>query len=412
MTTLCHGNSSARDGNKRILVVAANLPTPDRASGDLRLSLLLKALTDRFDVHYCAYGAEGQRLRLGLEAFDRYAKDLQAMNVVVHLLDPVEVVQSLTFDVIVYEFHSAAKQYMNELRFRQPQARTVVDTVDIHFNRLASRARVTGLAADRREAKAEKALELRIYRQADALIVVSEVERALIEASGVRVPQFVISNFHVLTKFAANRVPHADLRLIFVGSFAHEPNVDAILYFCGEVWPMVKARLPRATLTVVGGGAPASVRALEGDGVRIAGYVPDLAQIFAESDISIAPLRYGGGIKGKVGEAMAVGLPVVSTSVGVEGMGVIAEQEALIADDPTQFAEAIVRLAADFDLYASLRSSARTLIARTLSADRVGALACQAMEQIVELRAGSLALNQRASRVVRNLYQRHIGWRI
>jgi hypothetical protein len=151
--------------------------------------------------------------------------------------------------------------------------------------------------------------------------------------------------------------------LLFVGSFWHAPNVDAVLWLCREVLPLARRQLPDLHARIVGAGAPPEVRALAGEGVEIAGQVPDLQPDLDGARVSLAPLRYGAGVKGKVGEAMAHGLPVVTTSIGAEGMGIEPGRHALVADDAEAFAAAIVCAHQDQDLWESLRDAGRELIA-------------------------------------------------
>jgi glycosyltransferase involved in cell wall biosynthesis len=377
----------------------------------LRLFHLLRSLVSTYEVDFCAYGAAGQRQRLGTQTFQSYLMALEDEGIRVFADDPVAVVQRKSYGLTLFEFHFAAARYMSEFRRRRPGLRLVIDTVDVHFNRLESQARVTGEVLVSNQARAERSAELGVYRAADALIVVSKSESELLRAHGITTPQYVIPNFHELPHFDLARQMHPDLRLLFVGGFAHVPNVDAINFFCADVWPLVRRQLPTATLAVVGSHPPPAVQKWAGSGIEILGYVPDLDSIFASSDVSIAPLRFGGGVKGKVGEAMAVGLPVVSTAVGVEGMGIVDGVHALIADSPETFAAKIVGLAANPILYSSLRSAAREHIARTMSIETAGGQARMAVAQISNLVPKRLSLGKRLANALRSLFQQHVAWR-
>ena len=135
--------------------------------------------------------------------------------------------------------------------------------------------------------------------------------------------------------------------VLFVGSFDHPPNVDAARWAAREIMPLVRERCPDAVLHVVGSNPTDQVRELAGPGVEVHGWVPDVAPMYARSRVTLAPLRFGAGVKGKVGESLAIGVPVVGTSVAVEGMHLTDGQEVLVADDAPGLADAVVQLLTD-----------------------------------------------------------------
>jgi glycosyltransferase involved in cell wall biosynthesis len=179
----------------------------------------------------------------------------------------------------------------------------------------------------------------------------------------------VISNIHTFPEHVVGRQGRS--HLLFVGGFPHAPNVDAILYFCKDVFPFVQASLPETKLWVVGNAPPAEIVALASDRVVVTGYVPYSAPYLQSALVSIAPLRYGSGMKGKIGEAMACGLPVVTTSIGAEGMGLRDHLDAMIADSAEEFAERIVRLHEDPELWEKLARNGRLRVQQEWSPEAV-----------------------------------------
>ena len=131
---------------------------------------------------------------------------------------------------------------------------------------------------------------------------------------------------------------------MFLGGFAHRPNADAVIWFVTKVMPLLRPLAPGLTLHVYGHGMPEAVRALAGTDVVIEGYVADLAEAFARHRISIAPLRFGAGFKGKLAESLAHGVPVVASSVAVEGSGLVGGEHLLVADGAGPFALAVAWL--------------------------------------------------------------------
>jgi glycosyltransferase involved in cell wall biosynthesis len=139
----------------------------------------------------------------------------------------------------------------------------------------------------------------------------------------------------------------------------HPPNVDAVIFFCNEILPLVRERLPDVSLTVVGHRPSKAILGLQQPGVFIAGWVPDVFPYLDSHCVGIAPLRFGAGMKGKIGEALAAGLPMVTTTVGAEGMGLQSGKTVIIADSPPAFADAVARLCTDAALHEELSVAGR-----------------------------------------------------
>ena len=132
---------------------------------------------------------------------------------------------------------------------------------------------------------------------------------------------------------------------------------------------LVRERLPGVKTTVIGSSVPATVKALAADDFVIAGYVPDVTPHFNGCRISISPLRYGAGVKGKINLAMSYGLPVVATTTSIEGMHLEHEADVIVADTPDAFADAIVRLYGDQALWERLAAAGRDNVRRHFSRD-------------------------------------------
>src|SRR6185436_9436927 len=147
-----------------------------------------------------------------------------------------------------------------------------------------------------------------------------------------------------------------------IGNLAHRPNEDAVLFFLREVYPLVRRDLPGVRLDIIGDNPSAAISAYQSENVQVRGYVPDVEPYLRNARVFVAPLRFGAGIKGKVGEAMGHGVPVVTTSIGAEGFGLTHELDVMLADDPASFAEAIKRLYSDDELWQRLATNSRLLI--------------------------------------------------
>jgi hypothetical protein len=139
--------------------------------------------------------------------------------------------------------------------------------------------------------------------------------------------------------------------IVFVGGYQHSPNIDAVQYFVTEIMPLLRQQLPGVRFYAVGSKVPAEIQVLASEDVIITGFVEDLTPLLDKMRISVAPLRYGAGIKGKIGTAMAVGLPVVATPLAAEGMSLTNGENILVADGAKAIADAIVKLYQDEALW-------------------------------------------------------------
>lgn len=161
--------------------------------------------------------------------------------------------------------------------------------------------------------------------------------------------------------------------ILSIGTMYWPPNVDSMLYFSREILPLVRERVPGCTLTIAGQRPVESIQALGREsGITVTGYVDDERLIAKECGVFIVPLRSGSGVRVKILNALAMGLPVVSTSVGAEGLAVKSGEHLLIADGPREFADAVVRVLGDAELADRLGRSGRELVCERYSWQRVG----------------------------------------
>jgi len=139
-------------------------------------------------------------------------------------------------------------------------------------------------------------------------------------------------------------------------------NESAAVFFCKEVLPLIKKEIPEVKLYIVGNNPSNKVKCFDGEGVKITGYVPDIRTYMARTKIAVSPTTVGAGIQNKVIEAMAMGKPMVATSKACQALSVINNEHLLIADEPEEFAEAVVQLLRDDDLAVALSREARKYV--------------------------------------------------
>ena len=323
----------------RILIIDAVTPMPDQDSGSLRMVNLMRIL--RANGHHVAF------MPSNLACVERYTRDLQALGIEV-LHHPYNHPANLfrergsEFDAIVLSRHYVAAEYIGLARLYAAKARLIFDTVDLHYLRELRAAELEGREDLARASAKTRAQEIGIMRECDVTLVVSPVEQEILSRDAPGVAVDVLSNVH---EVYGCRKPFAERHdLLFVGGFQHPPNSDAVIWFVGEILPRVLRSIPELRLHVVGSKVTDAIHALANEHVIVHGFVEDIAPAMDEARISIAPLRYGAGVKGKVNMAMSYGLPVVATPMAVEGMHVKSGEEVLIADSADAYADAIIAL--------------------------------------------------------------------
>jgi len=203
-------------------------------------------------------------------------------------------------------------------------------------------------------------LQRRICRKFDRILTMSENDRRELLASDPRLSVGVLPLPVGIDPALAGTIQRDDTRLLFVGAMHRDTNVDAVGHFCADVLPRIRAEVPAATFTIVGGEPTDAVRRLGAEpGVQVTGFVAALEPYYGAATVFVAPLRITGGIAGKTIDAMAAGCPVVTTALGNDGLGATPGVHLFVADTPADFAAAVVRLLRDPGLRQRLGDAAR-----------------------------------------------------
>jgi len=337
----------------RVLLIDAYTPEPDQDSGSVRLCYLMDCL---INLGYGVTFMADNRAHAG-----RYTTALQQSGIEV-LYDPwVGSLQRFfsdrgsEFDFVIISRHYVASNYLNLLKRFCPQAKFIFDTVDLHYLREERMAELENSLPLKRSAAQTRRSELAVINAAAATIVVSPVEKEVLEKAAPEARIHVISNIHEVT---GSQSPFSERKdIFFVGGFQHPPNVDAARWFVDSIWPLVRKELPEIEFHLIGSKAPEQVRALDGNGVRFHGFVKSLDPWLDGCRLAVAPLRYGAGIKGKVNMSMSRGQPVVATPMAVEGMFAQSGRDVLIAESAQEFAAEVVRLYRDEELWNRISES-------------------------------------------------------
>ncbi len=366
---------------KRVLVIDAVTPQPDHDSGSVRIMAMMTLLRD--------LGFQVTFIPENMAWVAGYSDALQEAGIeVLHAprtpsLEAWLEEHGSDLDLVIVSRHYVLAPMLAKLRRLCRQARLVFDTVDLHFLREEREAEVTGSNEIAARATETRRQELALIEQSDTTLVVSAVERDLLTELLPDADVRIVSNIHRVHGRKRGFGERKDL--MFVGGFQHVPNIDAAKWLVEEIFPMVRQRIPEARLHLIGSRMPAEILSIDSPGVQVHGFVPELEPFLEGCRLSLAPLRYGAGVKGKVNQAMSHGLPVVATSCAAEGMFLEHGKDVLIADDAETFADCIVRACSDESLWQRLSDGALDNVHNHFSMEA----ARQALIEAFQLESGS-----------------------
>lgn len=345
-----------RMGNKYILVIDHRCPTFDRDSGSLRMLSMLQILQDMGykvafwpdDLHYD----------------DRYSRTLQDLGIETYYgnLEFENFIreQGSALDAVLISRPATAKKYLQLVK-KYSKAQTIFDTVDLHFVREQRRLEL--------EVSHWKNLEFFLAEEADATLVVSPTELDLLSAERFAEKVAVVSNIHTLEPCATSFEDRDGL--MFIGGFAHPPNEEGIIWFIEYILPVIRRTLPDIHLTIVGSDPTERLKAMASSNIAVTGYVEDISGYFNSNRVFVSPLLHGAGVKGKIGQSFSFGLPVVTTSIGAEGMQLKDGHNALIADSETEFAKKVIEAYTDKFLWQRLSTNGRQVIRELFSTETI-----------------------------------------
>jgi sugar transferase (PEP-CTERM/EpsH1 system associated) len=376
----------------RILVLAPELPFPPVSGGQLRTYHLLLSLAARHEITLVAFvwGADPlpasapvrvvgvpwdwpelyKEMRSGegtawRRAFDRLSGEATEPWFVSCYESPamdaaLRDLPGEAYDLVLIE-HTMMARFIPSLPSGVPK---ILDLIDVH-SQIERRAVEEAPECEREGQRREADRTLRFERDAasrcDLCLAVSDIEAAaassLLQAKNVRVlPNGVDTEF-----FTPSGNGTVEGYLLFTGFMNYWPNIEAVRFFCSDALPLIAHHSPRMTFHVVGSNPTDDVFALASERVIVHGSVPDTRPFFRDAQTVVVPLLHGGGTRLKILEAAACGKPVVTTSLGVEGLDFRPGEDLLVADTAAGFAESVLSLGADQGLRGRLGESARSV---------------------------------------------------
>lgn len=363
-------------GSKTILWIDYKLPDPTRDSGSVRAIELLKIA--RKLGHFIVFVPANGDVR----TLDSFWAERHGIVVIPKLSTAIKFLKKIerTPDILWLSRLEVCQQYFDGLVRLFPKAKTVFDTVDLHFIRVARELNYYSNSPLRMLSGRLKKYELGYISKADLAVVVSETEKTLLEREHNQKNIKLVSNVHLVDEdTSTSRVDRQGI--VFVGGFKHRPNESGVLWFHENVWPLLPPIIRAEGLVIVGQNPSKEIRALAADDIKVLGWVPSSSSYVSRAKVSIAPLLIGAGVKGKIGEAIMLRTPVVTTSIGAEGMGLENFKTSIIADEPIDFAEGIVKLFSDPEMAIQMAENAVNLLQATFSPSS----ALVAMRDVLEL---------------------------
>jgi glycosyltransferase involved in cell wall biosynthesis len=306
-----------------------------------------------------------------------------------YMVEDTQALQRIGVEVIYHPYTSNVKQHLQEFVSRYElallirpvvverhiasirkycsNAKVLFHTVDLHYLRMSREAELHSDEQKRILALGMKTREFKAIRESDVSIVVSTAELEVLHAE---LPHASVHVLPLIMEVQTQRAVFHDRRdIIFVGGYQHAPNVDAVQYFVNEIMPILRKLLPGVCFHVVGSKPPLEIYRLASDDVIIHGFVDNLLPLLSKMRVSVVPLRYGAGIKGKIGTSMAAGVPVVATPIAAEGMSLSDGKNILIADGAESISVAIKKIYNDESLWTRISEKGISFVGQQWGAE-------------------------------------------
>ena len=345
-----------------VLVIGYVWPEPNSSAAGKRMLQLLEYFTrSNYKVIFATtaalsnnaanlteLGISSVKIELNNSSFDTYIQDLQP-------------------EIVLFDRFMMEEQFGWRVSKNSPNSIKILDTEDLHFLRNSREQQLSSNVSIFSSELAKREIAS-IYR-CDLSLIISEVEMKLLKEEfniSEKLLIYVPFMLNPITKSESNLLPSFEERknFISIGNFKHKPNVDAVRFLKKEIWPIIKKQLPEAEMHIYGAYPTGAVTQLSNPKERfiVKGWAQNAEEVVKHSKVSLAALRFGAGLKGKLTEAMQLGTPTVTTSLGAEGMHGGLPWNGFIKDDPRGFAEAAIKLYTDSSIWETSQNNGFTII--------------------------------------------------
>jgi glycosyltransferase involved in cell wall biosynthesis len=367
----------ARPQKRRALIIDDRMPDPTRDAGSNAVLGHMRALCELgYSVEFVA---ARQRDGRGVDHLLSGGFDDVRWHTTSDSVEDVLSRNADGYELVYLHRVSNAVAYAGLVRQWCPHAHLIYSVADLHHVRMARQARVQALPQLMARAQSVKQTELLAMRIVDAVITHSTAEAAYLSALGPG------ARVHVVPWPIAVTPPGMSFRersgLAFIGSVAHEPNPDAVLWLIEEIMPRVWERNASITCRIVGRGWSDLLTGKLDRRIRFVGHVPDLASVLDQVRLTVAPLRFGAGLKGKVLDSLAAGVPCAMSEIAAEGIPVGPGLTELVGRDATELAELICRLHGNKPFNTAMSAAGRAVIAAEFNMARVKSALASALQR-------------------------------
>jgi len=334
-----------------ILIVDFEFPEPDRSSGGHRLYHIIELLREAG--HKLAF-LSLDYWQLWKRQDEDYPQLLRDMGIQTfrdgHALSSEggAFIQKFDPDVVILSKYYMANMLISYLRQTHPMCKLILDTVDVHFLREKR--------AHKRDWSETRTIEMAACNAVDRVWAITQPDKEAVVKESLTVADiYIVPNIH---NVVGPGLPYTERKgIVFVGNYVHEPNIDALRWMAMDIIPRLRELGCGEPVMAVGPYENLIPHEYLKD-IEATGYVEDLDGLLQSAKVGIAPLRYGAGMKGKIGSYMCNGLPVVTTAIGAEGMGLVNSQTALIREHYTDLADAIALLCRNEGVWQHLSDTA------------------------------------------------------
>ena len=346
-----------RSARKKFLIIDHQIPTPDRDAGSVTMyNSIISLLNNGYDVYFLSNSFYSNKYLY------EYYKDLMDKGVLCFFPPEFESTYEVlshfknTFDYILISRPDVFRKYKEILKTQFTNVPIFYESADLHFLR--------ELRSVNFNAKIDEIKHSYKYSYEKSIIESSLITKFILRSTFEYQLLDNIITQELKNKLAYLEMPYdfetvkknsysqnKEYDLLFIGGFAHQPNVDAVIYFIEEIFPIILNRFPSIKFHVVGQNPPKNIIKHKSNNIVIHGYIEDISKVLKNTLITVSPLRFGAGVKGKILLSSAYGIPSVTTSLGVEGSGLKPGHDILIGDNPSDFSQQVINLLSDISLY-------------------------------------------------------------
>ena len=331
---------------KKLLVICKDAPISNNGSaGGIRLYQILKILSQRYELYVICRSAD-----FGIKDLEKigckYIKVNQSIDK--EIIELNKCVDDINYALI--SFWHVAELYIPMLRLIYRDIKIIIDTVDVEYKRELQKSELASIYIDSvnlEDVKRKKIKELNIYKKANMCLTASDSDKKSLNEESI-----IAETIPIIYEMDNNEKNFNNIKkgkIYTIGNFLHDPNIDSVLWFCNEILPLIRQE-SEVQFHIVGKWLPKRVQEIcDGKNIIYEGVVYELDKFLKDVHISVAPLRYGAGMNGKVVEAIAKGIPLITTSIGAFPLGLKDGEHVMIADSKKEFAHKILILLNNLD---------------------------------------------------------------